>query len=152
MVSGLNKITIIGNLGRDPEIRHTQNGTTVCNMSVGVTEQRKEGNEWINHTEWFNIVCFKKTAENAARFLKKGRQIYVDGKIQSKKWQDRNGNQRTSYEIITNQIIFLSQSNRDLEKSKEKLFTQDSSINSIQESINKDSNLTELNNDNDIPF
>ncbi len=146
MASGLNKITVIGNLGRDPEIRYTQSGTPVCNIGIGVTERRKEGDEWKDHTEWFNVVCFGKTAENAARFLKKGRQVCADGRIQSRKWQDKEGNQRTSYEIIASQILFLGGGNRD---------TQDTAASSFG-SAPQTSNITTAPAgfiaDDDIPF
>ena len=107
MASGVNKITLIGNLGRDPEVRYAQSGTPICNFSIGVTERRKEKDDWKDHTEWFNIVTFGKTAENTGRFLKKGRQVYIDGRLQSRKWQDKEGQQRTSVEVIANQIVFL---------------------------------------------
>ena len=107
MAAGLNKITIIGNLGKDPELRYTQSGTAVCNLRVGVTERRKENDAWQDHTEWFAVACFGKTAENAGRYLKKGRQIYAEGRLQSRTWEDREGQQRQTFEIIANQVLFL---------------------------------------------
>ncbi len=106
-MAGLNKVTVIGNLGRDPEVRHTQSGTAVCNLRIGVTERRKEGENWIDHTEWFSVVCFGKTAENAHRFLKKGRQIYVEGRLQTRSWVDKEGQTRYTTEIVANQLLFL---------------------------------------------
>lgn len=106
-MAGLNKVTIIGNLGKDPEVRYTQSGTAVCNLRIGATERRKEGDTWQDHTEWFTTICFGKTAENAGRFLKKGRQIFVEGRLQTRTWQDKEGQTRYTTEVVANQIIFL---------------------------------------------
>lgn len=107
MASGLNKVSLIGNLGKDPEVRFTQGGMAVCSFSVAVTERRKEGETWGDHTEWFNVVSFGKTAENVGKFLKKGRQTYVDGRLQTRKWQDREGKDRYTTEVVANQVLFL---------------------------------------------
>lgn len=107
MASGLNKVTLIGNLGKDPEVRFTQGGMAVCSFSLAVTERRKEGDTWGDHTEWFNIVSFGKTAENIGKFLKKGRQTFVEGRLQTKKWQDREGKDRYTTEVVANQVLFL---------------------------------------------
>lgn len=107
MAAGLNKITVIGNLGKDPEVRFTQGGTAVCTMRIGVTERRKEGEVYKDHTEWFSVICFGKTAETAGQYLKKGRQIYVEGRLQTRNWEDREKQTRTSVEIVANQILFL---------------------------------------------
>lgn len=106
-MAGLNKVTIIGNLGKDPEVRYTQTGTAVCNMRMGATERRKDGDNWTDHTEWFTVICFGKTAENAGRFLKKGRQVYVEGRLQTRQWQDKENQTRYTTEVVANQIIFL---------------------------------------------
>lgn len=106
-MAGLNKVTIIGNLGKDPEVRYTQSGTAVCNLRIGATERRKEGDAWKDHTEWFSAICFGKTAENAGRFLKKGRQVFVEGRLQTRTWQDKENQTRYTTEVVANQIIFL---------------------------------------------
>jgi len=106
-MAGLNKVTIIGNLGKDPEVRYTQSGTAVCNLRIGATERRKEGDTWQDHTEWFTAICFGKTAENAGRFLKKGRQVFVEGRLQTRTWQDKENQTRYTTEVVVNQIIFL---------------------------------------------
>jgi len=115
MAAGLNKVTIIGNLGRDPEMRYTQSGTPVCNLRVGVTERRNKGETegWQDHTEWFTVACFGKTAENAGRYLKKGRQVYVDGRLQTRIWEDREGGKRHSFEIVANQVLFLGSGSKE---------------------------------------
>lgn len=108
MANGVNKVILVGNLGADPDVRYTQAGSPVANLRVAVGERRKVDNGWVDHTEWVSVVCFGKTAENAGRFLKKGRQIYVEGRLQTRKWQDREGNDRWSTEVIAHQLLFLS--------------------------------------------
>lgn len=107
MAQGMIKVTLVGNLGGDPEVRHTAGGTAVANLRVACTEKIKKGDNWEEHTEWVNVVCFGKTAENAGQYLKKGRQVYVEGRLQTKEWTDKEGNKRTSTEVISNQILFL---------------------------------------------
>ncbi|MBL4818103.1 MAG: single-stranded DNA-binding protein [Deltaproteobacteria bacterium] len=106
-MAGMSKMTIIGNLGADPEVRYSQSGTAMCNLRIAVTERRKEGDNYVDHTEWFTLVCFGKTAENAQRFLKKGRQVYGDGRFQARKWTDREGQSRTSLEVVCDKLMFL---------------------------------------------
>ena len=103
----VNKVILVGNLGRDPETREGR-GTTICNLNIATQERRKDkdGN-WSDHTEWHRVVCFGKTAENAQKFLRKGRQVYVEGRIQTNKWQDKEGRDRYTTEIVANQIQFL---------------------------------------------
>ena len=104
----VNKVILIGNLGRDPEIRTTAGGTSVGNLRIATTERRKDrdGN-WTDHTEWHSVTVFGKTAENAGRFLKKGRQVYVEGRIQTRKWQDKEGQDRYTTEVVANDLKFL---------------------------------------------
>jgi single-strand DNA-binding protein len=104
----LNKVLIIGNLGRDPEVRTTQSGSQVATLNVATSERQKgrDGN-WEEHTEWHRVVCFGKTAENVARFLKKGRTVYVEGKIRTNKWKDKDGQDRYTTEIIADNVRFI---------------------------------------------
>lgn len=103
----INKVTLIGNLGRDPETRNTNGGSAVATLSIATTERVKKGEEWVDHTEWHRVVCFGRTAENAARFLKKGRQVYVEGKLRTNKWKDKDGNDRYTTEILADNLRFL---------------------------------------------
>lgn len=105
----VNKAILIGNLGADPEMRTTGSGTAVANLRLATTERRKdrEGN-WTDHTEWHNVVVFGRTAENVGKFCKKGKQIFVEGRIQTRKWQDRDGNNRYSTEVVADNVRFLS--------------------------------------------
>lgn len=107
MSQGINSVTLIGNLGQDPEVRYSQGGTAICNLSVAVNERVKKGEEWQDHVEWFRIVCFGQTAENAAKFLAKGRQVFVEGKGRHKQWKDKDGNDRFGFEVVADRVLFL---------------------------------------------
>ncbi len=109
MAAGVNKVIIVGNLGRDPEVRYSQAGMAICNFSVAVTERVKDGDAWKDATEWFRVVCFGKTAENAGQYLQKGRQVYVEGRLRTSKYKDKEGIEKTSVELICNQLTFLGQ-------------------------------------------
>lgn len=99
----LNKVIIIGHLGRDPEVRYTQDGKPVANFSVAVTE-KYNGNE---KTEWFSVVAFSKTAEIVQKYLHKGNPAYVEGKLQTREWNDKDGQKRTTTEIVASNIVFI---------------------------------------------
>ena len=107
MSKGVNQVTIIGNLGRDPEVRYTQSGSAICNLSVAVGERKKNGEEWVDHTEWVRVVCFGRTAENAGQYLAKGRQVYVSGRMQTTKYKDRDGIEKYSTEVVAREVLFL---------------------------------------------
>ena len=104
----INKVILIGNLGRDPEIRSTAGGTSVANLRIATTERRKDkdGN-WGDHTEWHSVVCFGRNADNAGKFLKKGEKVYVEGKLSTRKYQDKDGKDRWSTEVIADELRFL---------------------------------------------
>jgi len=104
----VNKVILVGNLGKDPESRTTQGGHTVTNMRIATTERQKDSDgNWGEHTEWHSIVCWGRTAENTAKYLSKGRQIYVEGRLRTRKWQDRDGNDRWSTEVVADTVQFL---------------------------------------------
>ena len=105
---GVNKAIIVGNLGSDPELRHTNSGTSVCNFSVATNRKYKDGSgEYQEETEWHRIVVFGKTADNCSRYLSKGRQVYVEGRLQTREWTDKQGNTRKSTEIVAFKVDFL---------------------------------------------
>lgn len=108
MARGVNKVILIGNLGKDPEIRYTQSGTAVGSFSLATTERQKKNDEWIDHTEWHNIVVWGKLAENAEKFLKKGSTVYIEGRLQTRKWQDKDGRDRYTTEIVCQNMQFLN--------------------------------------------
>lgn len=108
MSSGVNKVILIGNLGQDPEVRTTGGGTSVANMRLACSDRFKnKSGEWEDRTEWVTVVAFGKTAENCREFLQKGRQIYVDGRLQTRSWEDKEGNKRYTTEVVANQVLFL---------------------------------------------
>ena len=96
MQRGLNKVMIIGNLGNDPDVRYTQGGAAVSNISVATSETWKDktSGEPVEKTEWHKVVFFGKLAEIVAEYLKKGAKVYIEGKLQTRKWQDKEGNDR----------------------------------------------------------
>ena len=105
---GVNKAILLGNLGKDPELRYTPSQVPVCNFSLATSERRKDSNgQWSDHTEWHNVIAFGKTAENCSNFLKKGRQVYIEGKIQTRKWTDKEGKDRYTTEILANTVQFV---------------------------------------------
>ena len=104
----VNKAILIGNLGRDPELRYTAAQFPICSFSIATSDRRKDQNgTWNDITEWHNIVTLGKTAENCSKYLKKGRQVFIDGKIQTRKWKDKEGRDRYTTEIIANTVQFI---------------------------------------------
>jgi single-strand DNA-binding protein len=108
-MASVNKVILIGNLGRDPEVRATQSGDKVANLTLATTESRfnKATNQRDEKTEWHRLVMFGKTAEIAEKYLKKGKSIYVEGRIQSSKWTDKENQERTTYEIVVDNFTML---------------------------------------------
>jgi len=115
---GLNKVQIIGNLGRDPEMRFTQDGTPVTNFSVAVNDswQGRDG-EQRERTEWFRIVAWRRLAEITNEYLRQGSRVYVEGRLETREWQDREGNDRTTTELIARDLLMLG--GRDNEGSEQ---------------------------------
>ena len=107
-MSSFNKITIVGYLGRDPELRYTPQGTAVCNISVATTEKRKnvEG-EYEDHTTWFRVTLWNRQAELANEYLAKGRQVYIEGRLRQEEYTDREGARRVSLEVTATEMQFL---------------------------------------------
>ncbi|HMV46354.1 MAG TPA: single-stranded DNA-binding protein [Blastocatellia bacterium] len=107
-----NKITIVGYLGRDPELRYTAQGTAVCKMSVATTERRRSADgESEEHTTWFRVTVWGRQAELANEYLGKGRQVYIEGRLRLEEYADREGNPRISPEVNATDIQFLGQRN-----------------------------------------
>jgi single-strand DNA-binding protein len=102
-MASLNKVTLIGNLGADPEVRFTGSGQPVANFSIATTEKWQGGEK----TEWHRVVVFGKQAENCKEYLSKGRQVYVEGRLQTRQWDDKTGNKRYTTEIIALRVLFL---------------------------------------------
>ncbi len=102
MAAGVNKVILVGHLGRDPEVRYTQDGRPICNFTMATTEQWRDKNsgERRDKTEWHRIVVFGKLAEICGEYLSKGRQVYIEGKLQTRKWQGQDGQDRWTTEVV----------------------------------------------------
>ncbi|MCD6067044.1 MAG: single-stranded DNA-binding protein [Bacteroidetes bacterium] len=108
-MAGVNKVILVGNLGRDPEIRNLEGGISVARFSLATTEIHKDKNgNRVEHTEWHHIVLWRLLAENAEKLLKKGSQIYLEGKLQTRDWQDKDGNKRQTTEIVGESFLLLN--------------------------------------------
>lgn len=108
MARGVNKVMLIGNLGQDPEMRYTGSGTAVCNMRLATTENYKDSNgEWVEKTEWHNIVAWARLAEICNEYLRKGSQVYFEGQLQTRSWEDRDGNTRYTTEVKAREMLML---------------------------------------------
>ena len=104
----VNKAILVGNLGADPESKTAASGTVVCNLRLATTHRQKDADgNWADRTEWHRVVCFGKTAESVVKFCQKGKQLYIEGRIQTRKWQDNEGKDRWSTEIVAHEIRFL---------------------------------------------
>ena len=103
---GINKVILVGNLGQDPEVRYMPNGSAVANFSVATSEswKDKQTGENRDRTEWHRVVVFGKLAEIAGEYIKKGTQVYLEGQLQTRKWQDQTGNDRYTTEVVINPI------------------------------------------------
>jgi single-strand DNA-binding protein len=107
-MTGVNRVTLLGNLGPDPEVRHTATQTAVCRFRLATSERRPDAaGQPLEHTEWHNVVAFGKTAEQCAAFLRKGRQVYVEGSLRTRAWQDADGQARHATEIAARTVQFL---------------------------------------------
>jgi len=109
MARGINKVILIGNLGADPEVKYTGTGNAVTNLRIATTENWKDRNtgEQVERTEWHNIVLYGRTAEVAGEYLRKGSQIYIEGRLQTRKWQDKEGQDRYTTEVVANEMQML---------------------------------------------
>lgn len=107
-MAGVNKVILIGNLGKDPEVRHLDSGVAVANITLATTEnyKNKEG-ERVSQTEWHDIVLWRGLAEIAEKYLTKGSRIYIEGKIRTRKWEDKEGNNRYRTEIMADNMTML---------------------------------------------
>ncbi len=120
MSRGLNKVMIIGNLGRDPEMRYTPSGKPVTTFSVATSRTWSTADgEKREETEWFNVVAWSSLAEICKQFLTKGQQVYIEGRLQTRHWDDQEGNKHTSVEIVANEMIILSERREAGESSAE---------------------------------
>jgi len=109
MARGINKVILVGNLGKDPEMKYTASGAAIANITVATSESwnDKQTGEKVDKTEWHRVVAFQRLAEIMGEYLKKGSQVYIEGKLQTRKWQDQNGQDRYTTEIVADQMQML---------------------------------------------
>ena len=109
MARGVNKVILVGHLGKDPDVRYAPSGQAIANITLATSEQWKDKNsgEKQERTEWHRVVFFSRLAEIAGEYLKKGSQVYIEGRLQTRKWQDKDGNDRWTTEIVANDMQML---------------------------------------------
>jgi single-strand DNA-binding protein len=148
-MSSLNKIMLIGHLGKDPEIRYTPDGAPVASFSIATSENwtDKSGNRQ-EHTEWHNIVAWNKLADLSKRYLTKGRQVYIEGKLRSREWNDRDGNKRRTTEVIASQMVLLGSRQQGVDAGVPPMESAGRNAAPEQEQPFGDAGIT----DSDIPF
>ena len=131
-MAGVNKVILVGNLGKDPEVRYLDSGVAVANFSLATTEnyKNKQG-EKLSQTEWHNIVLWRGLAEVAEKWLKKGSSVYIEGKIRTNKWEDKEGNTRYNTEILADNMTMLgNRTNSDVsDKNDTKTVSEIKSVN-----------------------
>jgi single-strand DNA-binding protein len=146
-MSSLNKVMLIGHLGKDPEVRYTPDGAAVASFSLATSENWTDKNGTRQErTEWHNIVAWSKLADLSKRFLTKGRQVYIEGRIQSRDWNDRDGNKRRTTEIIATQLVLLGSRSQGMENNAQPMAA--SSRSQEEDQPFGDTGIT----DSDIPF
>ena len=160
MANSLNKVTLIGNIGRDPEVRSFQNGSKVCNLSLDTSERwiDKETNEPKEKTEWHRIVIFNdKLVEIIEKYIHKGSKVYVEGQLETRKWTDSSGTEKYSTEVVLRpyrgEIIFLD-SKSEVDDSSSNVIEEDNVSSSKIENESSNNSVEELASDldDDIPF
>ena len=107
-MASLNSVTLIGNLGADPELKSTQSGRSVCNLNIAVNEVWKDkSGQKQKRTDWFRVTVWAEQGENCAKYLKKGRQVSIDGRLQNRTWEDKDGQKRYATDIVATTVLFL---------------------------------------------
>jgi single-strand DNA-binding protein len=137
MSNGLNKVLIIGNLGADPEIKYTQAGSPVANLSVATSERWKDKNtgEQKEQVEWHRVVIFGRLAEIAEQYLKKGSKIFVEGKLQTRDWEDSEGKKRYTTEVVAREMTMLDSKGDSMESSSSASSSSKPDNNKFEEDI-----------------
>lgn len=154
MARGVNKVIIIGNLGADPEVRYMPSGGAVTNIRVATSEgwKDKQTGETQERTEWHRIVFFNRLAEIASEYLRKGSKVYIEGSLRTNKWQDQNGNERYTTEIIANSMQMLDSKGGSGAASSASSSMNSAQPNYSQESIPATEPEMAAEFDDDIPF
>lgn len=148
MAGSVNKVILIGNLGKDPEVRHLENGAVVANFSIATSEtytDRTTG-ERRENTDWHNIVVWRGLAEVVEKYVKKGHKIYVEGRLKTRSWQDKEGNTRYTTEVLADELTMLSRPDQPMQNTQAPYSTSGTPTNptKVDDIINND--------DDDLPF
>lgn len=120
MANGVNKWIGVGNLCADPQLRQTTNGTPVCNLRIACNERRKKNGETVDQVEFVSVVVWGELAQSCARYLATGRTIYVEGRLQTRKWSGKDGGDRYTTEVVADRIVFMPNGSKDKEPGGEK--------------------------------
>lgn len=115
----MNKIILLGRLGQEPELKYAKSGTAILTVSLATSDAYKENDEWKERTEWHSIVMFGRRAETIAEYCSKGDQLLVEGKLQTQKWQDKDGNDRYKTEVISQQVEFFGKRKKQQQESSQ---------------------------------
>ena len=149
-MAGVNKVILVGNLGKDPEVRHLENGTAVANFPIATSEsyKDKQGNR-VDQTEWHNVVVWRKLAEIAENYLKKGSQIYLEGKLRTRSWDDPQGNKKYTTDVVADTFTMLGrkEDNQNAGNSGTTAYNQPTNITSTSNVANNP-----VQEEDDLPF
>ena len=150
----VNKVILLGNLGRDPELRFLPNGDAVCNFSIATTDSWKDkAGEKQEKTEWHNIVMYRKLAEIAGEYLKKGRPVYLEGRLQTRKWQTKDGQDRYTTEIVADNMQMLGGRDPETKSASKNEFNQEPKKNDSPSKADDSSAASSFDEfEDDIPF
>jgi single-strand DNA-binding protein len=153
VAKSVNKVILIGNLGKDPELKHTSGGTAVATMTLATNERFKDkSGEWQDKTEWHNVVLWQRLAEIASEYLKKGRSVYVEGRLQTRSWEDKQGQKRYTTEIVASDLVLLGGGrSEDVSGSRGSSRANDFDQSGPSEFDSAPARATEI-TDDDIPF
>ena len=108
MATNINRVILTGNLTKDPELKTLDSGFAICSLRIANNTRKKEGENWVDKANYFDVTIFGRSGENAAKYLAKGRSVAIDGRLEWREWEDKDGNKRQSTEIIADNVQFLS--------------------------------------------
>ena len=147
----MNKIILMGNLGRDPELKYTPNQVPVCTFNVATEEKYKDASgQWVERAEWHKVVTWQKTAENCGKYLAKGSKVLIEGKVQTRKYQDKNGADKYVTEVIAQSVQFLSTTKKEENANTHIPADRQEEIAAAQQVVSQIANTSF--DDDDIPF
>ena len=148
-----NKVTLIGNLGQDPELRYTPSGEAVCNFSLATNERKKDKTgEFQDVTTWFRVTLWRNQAENASKYLEKGRSVYIEGRLRLSEWTDRDGNSRQTLEVTASEMQFIGGRGNEMSSNASSNNTSNDFGDSKPSSSSSPTQNVETPSDDDIPF